>query len=80
MLRCRENDLAVVLAGKYTGYFVKVVKFLGDEYGKDSWEISNPDIEADFPWSQLVCMDSYLQPIRPGCTPVTTETERRITA
>jgi hypothetical protein len=90
MLRCRENDLAVILRGPYAGYFVTVGKFIGTEYllsanrvlttQDNLWEIKNDDISADFPGKAVRAPDDYLQPIRPGRTPVTTETERRITA
>jgi hypothetical protein len=89
MLRCRENDLAVVLVGAYTGYMVTVGKFMGtvngvDPFGfpgtsHDCWEVKGPGISI--PGTQVIaCEDKRLQPIRPGRTPVTTETERRITA
>lgn len=89
MLRCREGDLAVVLAGMYTGYFVTVGKFLGEVHGvdpngfpgtmPDCWEVEGAGITIRGTQTHA-CADQRLQPIRPGRTPVTTETEKEITA
>jgi hypothetical protein len=68
------------------GYTVKVVKFLGDvnlrqmdgskQPRKNVWNIKVPG-DARATWCKE---DRYLQPIRPGRTPVTTETEKGVTA
>jgi hypothetical protein len=91
MLRCKEGDLAVILRGPYTGYFVTVGRFLGTVPGyamssgktitpEDVWEVISQDVKPRFPGARTCVQDINLQPIRPGRTPVTTETKKEVTA
>lgn len=91
MLRCRENDLAVILKGPYIGFFVTVRKFLGTITGvrpdgfpgvsHNAWEVECAAIPRHYESNQKVAVeDANLQPIRPAPSGVTTETKKEITA
>lgn len=85
MLRCKENDLAVVLKGPYTGYFVTVGKFIGTVPGisrngehitlNNVWEVISKDVKPRIGGNRTAVRDRNLQPIRPGKVNVTTEKE-----
>lgn len=88
-LRCREGDLAIVLAGEYTGYVVSVVKFVGDTVSQSihgapshstaAWHVECKVINL-FYTNRLICPDKYLQPIRPPKVAKHTETKQEIEA
>lgn len=90
MLRCRQNDLAIVLAGPYLGFTVKVEKFVGDQYvnridgtqglSHDLWIIKNRDIERELSPRRALIEDHNLQPIRGPRTDQATTTEKEIGA
>ena len=85
MLRCKENDLAVILSGPYTGFMITVGKYHGTVRGitisgnmktiDRAWEVIG--IEPHHGTNCLVIPDNHLQPIRGGKVPATTEKEMR---
>lgn len=78
MLRCQENDIAIVLAGPYIGFTVTVGKFVGD--GRDLWLVRNQDIEDAQQTSNIFAPDRCLQPIRGRGTDQTTTTKKEMRA
>jgi hypothetical protein len=76
MLRCKENDLAVLLKGPYTGYLVTVGKYLGTvsgitPYGKlitvdRVWEVSGEGVNPHYDANRPAIQDHQMQPIRSG--------------
>ena len=83
MLRCKENDLAVVLKGPYTGYFVTVGKYIGTVTASNRsgetitanrvWEVISKDVKPRNGANRTAVQDRNLQPIRPGKINVTVE-------
>lgn len=69
VLRCREGDLAVLLAGSDVGKFVNVLEFqpfvgtVSHGYKYNVWHIHHPDFDPNF---RHCIEDKYLLPIRPG--------------
>ena len=89
MLRCREGDQAIILAGPYIGFIVKVGQFIGDDWVHrlngtrelhlKLWVIRNRDIERER-GDRIYCPDEYLQPLRGPKTGQTTTTQKEIGA
>jgi hypothetical protein len=76
MLNCRKGDRAMLLAGPYRGYIVRVGVFMGNTDGmeyvgggdsgtlKNMWEIHDRVMELGNPGCNLMAPDHHLQPIR----------------
>lgn len=75
MLNCRKGDRAMILAGPYMGFIVRVGVFVGDNEGveyvgggagtfRDMWAIHDKVLELENPGCNLMAPDDHLQPIR----------------
>lgn len=82
MLRCKPDDLAMILEGKFQGYFVTVIEFIGDlregdcRY-KDCWVTTPPAGEIGVRGT-VAYPDKALFPIRPGDLKEDEETEKEV--
>lgn len=88
-LRCKKDDMAMILKGPYSGHFVTVKEFMGRtlvwrlstqmyEMHDNLWDIEAPSIPLD-PGMRTHCMpDAWLLPIRPGDLQETEEKEKEI--
>ena len=75
MLNCRKGDRAMILAGPYMGYIVRVGAFAGSRDNLNQvgggttsednlWEIHDRVMELGNPGLTLMAPDDHLQPIR----------------
>lgn len=87
-LRCRKDDIAIVLSGKYSGYFVTVGEFMGTvnvrcgdgkvRLLRDCWEVISENIPLVPGTTKTVFSDASLLPIPPGDLDESEENEKTL--
>lgn len=89
-LRCKPDDIAIVLDGPYIGYYVTVLKFLGTVTGRyvdgtlgvlhNCWETTSPRGAKRQERTNGKCAftDSDLMPVSPGDLNETEETAKEL--
>jgi hypothetical protein len=89
-LRCKPDDIAIVLDGPYVGYYVTVLRFLGTAMGRytdgslgvldNCWETTLPRGAKRQARTNGKCAftDKDLLPVSPGDLNETEETEKEL--